>query len=300
MLQPALWERRSYVPGMVLYLCALARRAPAAITAASHLNGLLGVFQKLIASKATDHHGMTLVTTLVRSTPPVTMGPLLPSIVQVALKRLQAAKTPKYVDGVLLLLSAMVDVYGVGPTAAAADALQAGLFAQLLGAVWVPELGTGRLPLGRRLVVAHSSATLLGDATIAGGGAYAGAWEGLLQAVLGVAEGVPTTAPGAGVADDDDDAADEGGPPTGVGEEEGNSVAFSALAHAAKCGAATEGVGDTPPPGGGGAALRAATVDAVGRAAAAVPGVAARVGRLDPTVQAVLARYFAEAGRTLA
>ncbi|KAK1859018.1 hypothetical protein I4F81_001616 [Pyropia yezoensis] len=303
LLQPSLWDRRSYVPGMVLYLCALARRAPAAITAASHLTGLLGVFQKLIASKATDHHGMALATTLVRSTPVAAMGSLLPSVVQVALTRLQAAKTPKYVDGLLLLLSAMVDVHGVGRTAGAADALQAGLFAQLLGAVWVPELGTGRLPLGRRLVVALSSTTLLGDATIAGGAAYAGAWEGLLQAVLGVAEGVPTTAPGAGVADDDDDdaavAGGGGGGATGVGEEEGNSVAFSALAHAAKCGAATEGVGETLPPGGGGAALRAATVDAVGRAAAAVPAIAGRVRALDPSVQAVLARYFAEAGRTL-
>jgi len=305
LLSPALWARRSYVPGMVLYLRALARRAPAAVAAGTHLSGLLGIFQKLIASKATDHHGLALATTLVRSAPVGAMAPLLPSVVQVALTRLHHAKTAKYVDGLLLLLAAMVDVHGVRATVGAADALGAGLFAQLLGQVWVPELGTGRLPPGRRLVVATASAALLGDAAVAAAEAYAGVWGGLLQAVLGVAEGVPTTAPGApGVTaaeEEDDDggvAASPGAPGTGVGEEEGNSVAFSALAHASRCAAATEAVGETVPPGGA-AALRRAIVEAVGRAAAAAPGVLGRVRALEPSAQAVLGRYFAEAGQTL-
>lgn len=65
------------------------------------------------------------------------------------------------------------------------------------------------------------------------------------------------------------------------------------------CEGAMEGW-ETPPAGRKRRTFRATTVDAVDRAAAAVPGVAGQVGRLDLCVEAVLTRYFAETGRTLA
>ncbi|KAI2659250.1 Exportin-2 [Labeo rohita] len=73
LLQPVLWERTGNIPPLVRLLQAYLEKGAAAIasTAADKIPGLLGVFQKLIASKANDHQGFYLLNSIVEHMPPI-------------------------------------------------------------------------------------------------------------------------------------------------------------------------------------------------------------------------------------
>merc|ERR1719204_3081347 len=69
LLQPVLWERSGNVPALTKLLQAYVKRAPTEIVSNGHLMGVLGVFQKLIASRAQDHEGFYLLSTLIEHVP---------------------------------------------------------------------------------------------------------------------------------------------------------------------------------------------------------------------------------------
>lgn len=64
LLFAALWEQRGNVPALVRLWKALLMRGASTIVANGQLQGLLGVFQKLIQSKMNDIHGFDLVQAL--------------------------------------------------------------------------------------------------------------------------------------------------------------------------------------------------------------------------------------------
>lgn len=57
LLSPAFWERPANVPPLVRLLQAYLAKAGPQVVAGGHLPPLLGVFQKLLSSKAHDHEG---------------------------------------------------------------------------------------------------------------------------------------------------------------------------------------------------------------------------------------------------
>ncbi|KAG9332670.1 hypothetical protein JZ751_014768 [Albula glossodonta] len=72
LLQPVLWERTGNIPPLVRLLQAYLEKGGATIAtaAADKIPGLLGVFQKLIASKANDHQGFYLLNSIIEHMPP--------------------------------------------------------------------------------------------------------------------------------------------------------------------------------------------------------------------------------------
>ena len=60
---------------------------------------LLGVFQKLIASKANDHEGFYLLGSIVQHVPWSTLSEQFKQIIMLLFQRLQSSKTTKYVKG---------------------------------------------------------------------------------------------------------------------------------------------------------------------------------------------------------
>lgn len=70
LLAPALWERPGNVTPLIRLLCAFVRQASPQISAEGKLNGVLGVFQKMIASKSNDHEGFYLMQNLLLHYPP--------------------------------------------------------------------------------------------------------------------------------------------------------------------------------------------------------------------------------------
>lgn len=69
LLSPPLWDRSSNVTPLIKLICAFVRQGSAQISAMGKLGAVLGVFQKMIASKANDHEGFFLLQTLLQFYP---------------------------------------------------------------------------------------------------------------------------------------------------------------------------------------------------------------------------------------
>lgn len=60
LLKPDFWERSSNVPALILVLESYIECFPQLILGQQYLSQILGIFQRLIVSKAHDHHGFRL------------------------------------------------------------------------------------------------------------------------------------------------------------------------------------------------------------------------------------------------
>jgi exportin-2 (importin alpha re-exporter) len=68
-LQPSAWENYGNVPALVGFLGATLQKDPAYVVSTNTLSGYLGIFQKLIASKANDQYGFELLGSIVTMMP---------------------------------------------------------------------------------------------------------------------------------------------------------------------------------------------------------------------------------------
>ena len=62
---------------------------------------LLGVFQKLLASRGTDHDAFYLLSTMTEMMPWVSISEAMKQVFMLLFQRLQSSKTTKYVKGTL-------------------------------------------------------------------------------------------------------------------------------------------------------------------------------------------------------
>lgn len=69
LLHASLWESRGNVPALVRLWKALIARGANVVVERGHLPGLLGIFQKLVASKLTDVYGFDLIQTVYEFVP---------------------------------------------------------------------------------------------------------------------------------------------------------------------------------------------------------------------------------------
>jgi exportin-2 (importin alpha re-exporter) len=101
---------------------------------------VLGVFQKLIASKANDHHGFALMTGMIRALPLSAIQPYLPTVFQLLFQRLSSLKTHKFVREFIVFMSAVVCTHGAGQLFELVDAVQPNIMMMILDQVWLPGL----------------------------------------------------------------------------------------------------------------------------------------------------------------
>lgn len=66
-LQPAVWETRGNVPGCARFLSAIVPKAKNPILAQKQLEQILGVFQRLLASKKTEQNAFDILESVVAS-----------------------------------------------------------------------------------------------------------------------------------------------------------------------------------------------------------------------------------------
>ena len=163
LLAPAFWERGANVPALARLLRALLLRAGASVVADSQLEPVLGVVQKLISSRgAADAESGRTALALLRgvaakspssgSSGSAALEPYLPTLWGLLFSRAQAARTPRFVRGLLHFASGFAVVKsssngtgtgGAAALAASVDAVQPGLFAGgLLRHLWTPALAS--------------------------------------------------------------------------------------------------------------------------------------------------------------
>eukprot|EP00871_Galdieria_phlegrea_P004777 jgi/Galph1/52/GphlegSOOS_G4779.1 len=138
LFNPSLWNRSGYIPGMVRLLQAFLRKSLGHIIANDQLKPILGIFQKLVASKVHDHYGMILIDCIVDVSDVSHLQPYLPEIMQIMLVRLQKGRTIKFTRAFIVFLSLLSIKCGSETVVSLLNHIQTGLFLQIIEHVWLP------------------------------------------------------------------------------------------------------------------------------------------------------------------
>ncbi|EDQ90557.1 uncharacterized protein MONBRDRAFT_35084 [Monosiga brevicollis MX1] len=134
LLAPAMWESRANSTPLVRLLSAYITNGGDELFTAENkqLDGMLGVFQKLIASKVDDHNGFELLMNLIDGVSPQMLEPYFGNIVQLLMTRMQAARTTKFTRCLAVLVGFLSLKRGPSATIQLFDNIQQGLFGMLL------------------------------------------------------------------------------------------------------------------------------------------------------------------------
>jgi exportin-2 (importin alpha re-exporter) len=140
LLTPTLWERKGNIPALSRLLTAYLSKGAAEIVQQNLLLGILGVFQKLISSKANEQYAFDLLRAIVMYVPQEAFMPRMKDILQILMMRLQQGKTPKFVGLVTHFFALFIGKFGPQMYLDQLNQIQPGLGLMLLMQVWVPRL----------------------------------------------------------------------------------------------------------------------------------------------------------------
>ncbi|XP_031553352.1 exportin-2-like [Actinia tenebrosa] len=186
LLTPLLWERTGNIPPLVRLLQAYIQKGSKLIIASNSLDAILGVFQKLIASKLNDHEGFYLLSSMVENMDRVVLVNYIPKIFILLFHRLQSSKTTKFVKGLLEFFC----LYAVKNTGTdlidIVDGIQPKLFGTIIEKYFIPDIQKVSGDMERK-ICAVGITKLLCEPT-ATWSRYPDHWGRLLQALIQVFE----------------------------------------------------------------------------------------------------------------
>jgi exportin-2 (importin alpha re-exporter) len=183
LLTPSLWETQSNIPPLVRLLQAYICKGSESISSSDKLMPLLGVFQKLIASKANDHEGFYLLSSLVEHLPLAHLAEQLKSIFILLFQRLQSSKTTKYVKGILVFFCLFAGKHGGNALVTIIDNIQPKLFGMVIEKLFVSDVQrvSGHI---ERKICAVGMTKVLTEADTLLSEDYSKLWVQLLQALV--------------------------------------------------------------------------------------------------------------------
>uniref|UniRef100_A0A8I5XVR1 Exportin-2 n=1 Tax=Rattus norvegicus TaxID=10116 RepID=A0A8I5XVR1_RAT len=189
LLQPVLWERAGNIPALVRLLQAFLERGSSTIAtaAADKIPGLLGVFQKLIASKANDHQGFYLLNSIIEHMPPESVDQYRKQIFILLFQRLQNSKTTKFIKSFLVFINLYCIKYGALALQEIFDGIQPKMFGMVLEKIIIPEIQkvSGNV---EKKICAVGITKLLTECPAMMDTEYTKLWTPLLQSLIGLFE----------------------------------------------------------------------------------------------------------------
>jgi exportin-2 (importin alpha re-exporter) len=163
-LMPALWESKGNVPALVRLLNAIIPRAPEHIVRGGQLEPILGIFQKLVSSKAHETYAFELIETVISSVPLDALQPYFVTVLQLMLTRLSNAKTELFTQRFIAFyhfISARQEK-GLGADffIKVTDQVQPDVFKQVYLTIILPDTQKLSRPIDRRTAVVSYTKTL--------------------------------------------------------------------------------------------------------------------------------------------
>ena len=143
MLTPTLWERKGNVPALTRLISAYLTKAGPHIVAQGNLMGVLGVWQKLVSTPATEADSFNLLQSLVLHIPDEALAPHMGTIFNVMLKRLNGSKGhrfARFANHLINFYALFVGKKGPQTFTELLDAIQQGMSLQIIVQVWLPRL----------------------------------------------------------------------------------------------------------------------------------------------------------------
>lgn len=143
LLSPALWERKGNVPALTSLFRAYVAKGMQEIIGGSHLQGVLGVFQKLLASKSTEVNAFELINALFMHSPLEVLQPFLVTIFNLMLHRMETAaresKTTRYSKQLLHSFCVFSAMYSSQTLFDTFEGISKGLISMVVLRIWEPN-----------------------------------------------------------------------------------------------------------------------------------------------------------------
>ena len=187
LLIPALWERPGSIPPLVRLLQAFIVKGSDKIAESDKLTNLLGVFQKLVASKANDHQGFYLLNTMVEKMKGPVLEKYMKQIFNILFQRLMRSKTIKFVRSLLVFFAVYIIHNSADSFQKLIDSIQANMFGMVLQKLIIVDL---QKVLGNRerKLCSVGYTKLLTSCPALFDENYALFWVPLIEAVIGLFE----------------------------------------------------------------------------------------------------------------
>ncbi|UYV61444.1 CSE1L [Cordylochernes scorpioides] len=185
LLHPNLWERPGNVRPLARLCQAYVEKGVAHIVASDKLSGLLGVFQKLIASKTNDHEGFNILQSLILHLDPQEWDKYQKAVFSLLFQRLHSTKTTKFVKNFLVFIFLYIHRYGLAPFIAIIDSIQSRMFGLILERLVMPDIQKVSGQVERKVCAVGLTKMLMELLTSA---EYSQYWAPLLQSLIGLFE----------------------------------------------------------------------------------------------------------------
>ncbi|XP_038057672.1 exportin-2-like [Patiria miniata] len=140
LLTPVLWEKQGNIPPLVRLIQAYIEKGSADIVKEGKVLGILGVFQKLISSKANDHQGFYVMQSLLEHMEASALSEHIHKIFLLLFQRLTHSKTTKFVKSLLVFFSLFAVKHGADSLVRMIEEIQAKMFGMVLEKLYIPEV----------------------------------------------------------------------------------------------------------------------------------------------------------------
>lgn len=140
LLTATLWEKSGNVPGLTRLIRAYLKQAAPHLVENNHLMPILGIFQKLNASRASEGSAFDLLSALVQYAPRESIAPHLGTIFQLVLTRLQGTKSNLYPIRFSQFMGLFSALYGGQILSDNLDKIQPNIILMLLQQIWLPKV----------------------------------------------------------------------------------------------------------------------------------------------------------------
>jgi exportin-2 (importin alpha re-exporter) len=141
-LSPTAWERKGNIPALTRLLRAYLQQGAVEIVSSGSFMAMLGVWQKLVSSKANEQSSFELLSAIVRYVPPDALHPVWGQLYGILFRRLQASKTPRFTRLITNFFALFVGKFGSQAFFDQLNSMQPGMGLQIMMQVWLPRLKT--------------------------------------------------------------------------------------------------------------------------------------------------------------
>lgn len=198
LLKPVQWERAANIRPQTEMLHTYIEKIGQYIISQDKLNPLLGLFQKLLASKATDHEALSLLQSMMIYLPPQDLDARIQGPFLLIFQRLTSSKTAKFVMHVLVSFSLYAYLRGADVLAGAVNQLQDKMFGMVLEKLYLADIKKITGYVNRRICMC-GLIKILSQLPLIENGTYNHLWAPILLILMEMFE-----LPQEVVADDDD------------------------------------------------------------------------------------------------
>lgn len=187
LLMPVLWERPGYIPALVKLLQSYIKKASDTIVT-EKIMPVLGVFQRLIASKTNDHFAFYILNSLTEHLPSQVLSQYINQILYLLFQRLNSSKTTKLVKNMLVFMSLYMYKYGPNNLSNLVETLQNGMFLMVLEKLFIMDIQKVSGNMERKICAVGVTKIISECSYLLTTENYLKIWTSLLENLIGLFE----------------------------------------------------------------------------------------------------------------